>query len=128
MVATERACTKCHVAKPRTREFFASASKMADGLSSWCLECKRQAQRDRAHKIGRVAINERQRQNRNLRLEHYRRTNQDSTLRRLYGIGSEEYEALLEAQDGRCAICGRAETTIDRRTAEPRRLAVDHDH
>jgi DNA-directed RNA polymerase subunit RPC12/RpoP len=37
-----------------------------------------------------------------------------------YGITCEQYDALLEAQGGRCGICG----------AKPRkiRLAVEHDH
>lgn len=44
----------------------------------------------------------------------------DLYLQRTYGITSAEYDALLQAQDGRCAIC----------EAKPRkkRLAVDHDH
>lgn len=39
---------------------------------------------------------------------------------RTYGITAAEYQALLETQDGRCAIC--------RRLPRRRRLAVDHDH
>jgi len=38
-----------------------------------------------------------------------------------YGITSEQYEALYEAQGGVCYICERA-------TGKTRRLAVDHDH
>lgn len=41
-------------------------------------------------------------------------------LKAIYGITREEYEQLLEYQDGCCYIC--------RRTARSRRLAVDHDH
>jgi hypothetical protein len=37
-----------------------------------------------------------------------------------YGVTEEEYRALLDAQEGRCAIC--------RRRPVNRRLAVDHDH
>jgi hypothetical protein len=39
---------------------------------------------------------------------------------RTYGLGPGEYDRMLEAQDGRCAICGK----------QPRskRLSVDHDH
>jgi hypothetical protein len=37
-----------------------------------------------------------------------------------YGVTEEQYRALLMAQDGRCAICGRLPRN--------RRLAVDHDH
>lgn len=42
-------------------------------------------------------------------------------LKRRYGIGVEEYNALLAHQHGGCAICGKRPT---KRT----RLAVDHDH
>jgi hypothetical protein len=42
-------------------------------------------------------------------------------LMRKYGLSREQYEALLLAQDGRCAICSST------RSAK-RRLAVDHDH
>ena len=37
-----------------------------------------------------------------------------------YGIGVPEYEEMLVAQDGRCAVCGG-------RPSE-RRLSIDHDH
>lgn len=39
----------------------------------------------------------------------------------VYGITAAEYEAILEAQNGRCAICQKARGLS-------RRLAVDHDH
>lgn len=39
-----------------------------------------------------------------------------------------EYEGMVEAQDGLCAICGRPETTRSCASGEPRRLSVDHDH
>jgi len=38
-----------------------------------------------------------------------------------YGITADEYEAIFEAQGGKCAICRRA-------TGATRRLSVDHDH
>lgn len=39
---------------------------------------------------------------------------------RKYGLTHDEYQALLEAQGGVCAICGNG--------AQQRSLAVDHDH
>jgi hypothetical protein len=38
-----------------------------------------------------------------------------------YGISGADYDALYEAQGGRCALCRRA-------TGARKRLAVDHDH
>jgi len=43
-------------------------------------------------------------------------------LKKQYGISEAEYEALLEAQKGKCYGCGRAPKP------GKRRLAVDHDH
>lgn len=45
----------------------------------------------------------------------------DKYLKRKYNISLEEYNQLLEKQNGVCAICHRAEK-------DGRRLAVDHDH
>lgn len=50
------------------------------------------------------------------------------TLRAFYNMTREQYDALLEVQDGVCAICRQPERFINRRTGLPHRLAVDHDH
>lgn len=47
-----------------------------------------------------------------------------SHVRRKYGMGEEEYTALLHAQDFKCAVCGTDEP--GRRDGES--FAVDHDH
>ena len=43
-----------------------------------------------------------------------------------YGLSIEDYNALLEAQGGLCAICGQAETM--KRGGVTWDLSVDHDH
>jgi hypothetical protein len=47
--------------------------------------------------------------------------NGHARLRRLYGIGPEQYAEMLEQQDHRCAICRHKHTTS-------RKLCVDHCH
>jgi len=48
------------------------------------------------------------------------KTDRKGRLKRLYNISLEDYDQILESQEGRCAICRR----------KPRKylLAVDHDH
>lgn len=49
-------------------------------------------------------------------------------LRHTYGITIEEYESLLAAQSGVCALCGQTETRLVKRTGQPQLLCVDHCH
>lgn len=49
--------------------------------------------------------------------DRHRRAIQDKDLRKRYGITLEQYEAMFEAQRGRCAICQR-----------DKKLHVDHCH
>lgn len=44
----------------------------------------------------------------------------DAYLRRTYNISEAEYDLILVAQSGGCAVCGK--------TGKTRRLHVDHDH
>lgn len=50
-----------------------------------------------------------------------------SKLRRSFGIMPEDYDRMMEDQDGRCAICD-GKQDINKKTGEPRRLGVDHCH
>jgi hypothetical protein len=67
----------------------------------------------------RIAYN---RANREANHDHYR--NKD--FQRNYGINFGEYQRILNAKGGVCAICGKPETKIEKGTL--RLLSVDHDH
>ncbi|MCQ9385088.1 endonuclease VII domain-containing protein [Brevibacterium moorei] len=54
-------------------------------------------------------------------LKKRREATHDKYIRETYGITQEEYDAILESQGGKCAICQRA-------TGATKWLAVDHDH
>jgi len=49
-------------------------------------------------------------------------------LKKRYGITVTDYQRMFDLQDGKCAICGNAETRVDHRTKKVSRLAVDHCH
>lgn len=48
-------------------------------------------------------------------------------LRKKYGLEVDEYEALLDSQDRKCAICGKQDGGKGARQSRDR-LCVDHDH
>lgn len=52
----------------------------------------------------------------------------EGNLKRQYGISAEEYYEILKTQNYVCAICKHPERNLDKRTGQPRRLAVDHCH
>jgi Recombination endonuclease VII len=58
----------------------------------------------------------------------YRVSQKDAVLKKTFGISLNEYQILLETQNGVCAICGRPERTVHRRGGAVRTLAVDHNH
>lgn len=83
-------CSKCGESK--ALDAFGPHKNSADGKQSWCRGCSREYARDNYHK---------------------------ARLRR-FSLTQEQYDSMLEDQDGRCAICGRAETD--------KAWAIDHDH
>lgn len=58
--------------------------------------------------------------------EPYKEARTASCWQKRYGITAEEYQAMFDKQAGVCAICGNAETTVQRGVIA--RLSVDHDH
>lgn len=85
-----KTCGRCGEAKP-FGDFWRKASRR-DGLDARCRSCVREQQ--------------------NVYMRAYVR-------KRAYGLSQGDYDALLEAQGGVCAICGGVGS---------RDLAVDHDH
>ena len=85
-----RSCTQCSVFKSWTE--FAPRKETPSGHASMCRQCRN---------------------------SRYRSKNRSTRYQRVYGITLEEYETLLEKQNGVCGICKKAQSTL---------LCVDHDH
>lgn len=49
-------------------------------------------------------------------------------MRKTYGIEPEQYDQMLIAQNGLCAICGRVEKVLHSSTQKLKALAIDHCH
>ncbi len=128
-----KVCRACGQEKPDT-EFY-KAKRNKDGLGSYCKPCHNaktmawaKAHPERVYATGRRYIEahreQRQAQQRvNARRyyeKHGPRKIKDMSLRKLYGMTVEEYDALFKKQGGRCAICGNI--------PNGKALAVDHDH
>ncbi len=62
------------------------------------------------------------------RLFNFPSMDRERDMRRKYGITIAQYQAILETQGGKCAICKMEETAFDPRTGAQKRLAVDHCH
>ena len=60
---------------------------------------------------------------------HPEKTRADNRTQRLrrYGLSHADYDAMISAQDGACAICKKPETHRGR-NGEVQRLAIDHNH
>ena len=99
-------CTRCCAEKPVSD--FGPAQKTKDRLNPWCKPCNVIYTREY------LAANP---DKRSARL----RAERSWALQKKYGITIEQYEEMLEAQGGVCALCHDE-------CVSGRRLAVDHDH
>jgi hypothetical protein len=127
----EKRCGHCKHLKP-AGEFGKNKGKR-DGLQTYCKICTsayRKAHNAQPH--AKAAAREYNRRpevkaRKNAQRASRPRSEQDRTrdhashLRRTYNITADDYERMLIAQGGGCAICGR-------KPAKNQRLAVDHDH
>jgi len=101
-MASEKSCTKCKEVKP-----FAAFSSRRDGhskLHSWCRECEKEYNRSRT------------------RPKETPEHRKERVLKSRYGITTEQWQAMFDAQNGCCKICGRHQSLFKKA------LHVDHNH
>jgi len=105
-----KTCCKCGATKPLT-EFYRNKAKV-DGRSTYCAGCERvQTRLWQSTNPAKVAAT---RKRWGAKSFDYRRAYHRKWK---YGLVADDYDDLLAAQDGRCAIC-----------LERKPLSVDHDH
>lgn len=127
-----KTCTGCKVEK--SLDCFTKRKSGADGINSKCRECTSAANR------AAYALNAEKRRNRMAefrksnpdavknwrKIANVRRANKQSidSLFRLYGVTKEQYNEILERQNGKCAICLSESSNQINMT----RLVLDHCH
>jgi hypothetical protein len=58
----------------------------------------------------------------------FKQEDKNRKLKKFFGITLEQYNKMLEEQNGVCAVCGNNEVAFDKRTNKNRSLSVDHNH
>jgi hypothetical protein len=113
-----KTCTKCEQLKPLD-EFHKDTAR-PDGRTTWCADCRRarrnawrdeNLERERAKDVAAYAA---QREARAEAARWYK-------VKASFNITRAQYEEMLSAQGGGCAICGGV-------NANGHKLVVDHDH
>jgi hypothetical protein len=100
--ATARRCPDCKETKPLDAFYSAPKSTLKTRTSPYCKECTRKRQRAYGQRNA-AEISERGKVRR--RTPEGQRKGRDRDLRRHYGIGLDDLERMIRAQDGRCAVC-----------------------
>jgi Recombination endonuclease VII len=115
----KKMCTQCKMTMPL--ESFFRNKRTRDGRGTWCKSCHT------AHVLAKRALDpEAWRASARANAQRWRDANKEESARRVraahlmknYGLTVEQYDELLERQDGRCGLCHQELTT----------QALDHDH
>tara|TARA_Y100000310_G_scaffold212376_1_gene213219 strand:- start:4858 stop:5337 length:480 start_codon:yes stop_codon:yes gene_type:complete len=126
----EKKCRGCGEVKPF--EDFYSHKQTKDGKRTKCKECLN-AQRKEWQRKNKESSNAKSYEWRKKNPEKWKtiqKRSQDKNRRRWrYGLERERYNAMMEDQDGKCAICNHEADLVvdhDHDTSEVRALLCDH--
>jgi hypothetical protein len=135
-----RMCYKCKIEKPITD--FNKNQNDKFGFNSICRDCQKIYKREwvklNKKKISKYMqdyrknhskkLNKMNKAWRNSHTEHLKKYRNNQDIKFLYNITREEYNNILNKQNGVCAICGNQEIIIHGVTKQIMKLSVDHNH
>lgn len=120
-----KTCSCCKQEKPVSE--FHKDKNSSDGYTYKCKECRNAANRKyyQDHPEKRKEKNDKKKEYRKLYYadEEHKFKYRVKYIEKKFGINYEEYDRMMEEQEGVCAICGCPETKENAKY-----LAVDHDH
>jgi len=112
-------CCRCKTRYPLFN--FHKSTRNIDGLRGYCKSCSTEMNKEYYHNnkekeaVRQKIWNDNNKESRAL-------THRKNNYKRNYGITIEEYEEMLDEQDGKCSICN-TDTPSD-----GKRLHIDHNH
>ncbi len=109
-----KTCARCNKDKPL--HCFGKQAKNPDGLNYRCKICDKKRYDGRCARIRENPV----------AYEEHRRKMREKRLMADFGMEEKDFQNMLSAQGGLCAVCNRPEKRMNRRGV--RRLCVDHDH
>ena len=114
-------CTNC--GKDKYSDEFHKDSKKANGLTSWCKECRNETRKSRYWKdpIGQRERVKKYRES--LTQEQRYKANRNTKLKQAYGLTHEQVEEMKRLQNYKCYVCSKQESE-----AGSKGLVVDHNH
>lgn len=122
---SRKKCSVCEVSKS-TDEFY-KTGKNEWSIRADCKDCvksyRKQHRKDNPKNYKEIEARRKAKW-----AKKYPERCRNSRLKYTYGIDQEEYDRILKAQGGVCAICERPERKILKSTGKPKRLSVDHCH
>lgn len=114
-----RICSKCKKGLPLTFDYFYRSKREKDGFIYSCKKCESKRCKE-YKKTEQAKITRRKWEKEYRQSSHGCKMKQKGRLKYNYDITLEQYDAMFEAQDGNCIICGLPQLM--------KRLAVDHNH
>ena len=117
-------CSKCK--NPKSILEFCNNKCNIDGLECWCRECHKEKIRIK-NQIRQRKYKETRKRYNDTHKEQMSKQKAEKRLSTRYGITIEDYRVMQENQNGKCSICNKEQTRLNRNN-KPIRLAVDHDH
>lgn len=121
----KKKCSVCKETKSLTE--FSKDSKRYDGRTSQCLVCRRAMSKSYTERFPekRAAYNLKTKEKRKLKHQspESRVKYRERHLQTTYGIGTKEFDTMMEEQNGVCAICNKHDLN-----GRVKYLSVDHAH